>query len=202
MLRPAVLLPQVTDFGRRRLAGGIAHEPLLPGLEKLLAPPVGQIRIQAVATTEGRNALLVPQALEDNPDLCFGGESAAGLPPDVLDDLYSADFAVLMGTSSQGGKVSLISQLQLVHNGLNPHSKGVFPFYSLMPVSANWVDPTSSPELPQAVRFAVLARDGACARCGKGPKEVMLAVQKIVQSGCWVLDNAQALCQEHAAAQE
>ena len=80
--------------------------------------------------------------------------------------------------------------------------KGVFPFYSLTPESANWVGPTSSPELHQAVRFAALARDGACKRCGRGPKEVRLTVLKIVQSGCWVLDNVEALCQKHAVGQE
>ena len=34
----------------------------------------------------------------------------------------SADFALLMGTSSRGSKVSLISQAQMVHKGLNPYS--------------------------------------------------------------------------------
>ena len=37
--------------------------------------------------TQGGNALLDAQALEDNPDLLFDREPPAGLPPDVLNDL-------------------------------------------------------------------------------------------------------------------
>ena len=81
--------PQVGHVGRRGLAGGVPDQPCLAGFEKLLAPPVIEIRVQPLAATQGGNALLDAQALEDNPDLLFDRESPAGLPPDVLNDLLS-----------------------------------------------------------------------------------------------------------------
>ena len=54
--------------------------------QELLAPPVIQIGVQAFAATQGGNALLVPQVLEDDPDLLFDREPTARLPPDVLND--------------------------------------------------------------------------------------------------------------------
>ncbi len=47
------------------------HQPLLPGLEKLLTPPVIQIRIQPLAATQRGDAFLAPQPLEHNPNLLF-----------------------------------------------------------------------------------------------------------------------------------
>ena len=87
MLQPAILLPKVRDFRRRGLARGILTQPFLPSFEKLFAPPVGEIRVQTFATTQGRDTLLPPHPFEDNPDLFFGQEAASGLPSDVLNDL-------------------------------------------------------------------------------------------------------------------
>ena len=50
----------------------IPNQPFLPGFEELLAPPVVEIRVQALAATERRNALFASQPLENDPDLFFG----------------------------------------------------------------------------------------------------------------------------------
>jgi hypothetical protein len=72
LLQPVVLTPQVLDFGGGRLPGRVAQEPLLAGFEKLLAPPVVEIRRQALPPAERRNALLPAQPLKDNANLLFG----------------------------------------------------------------------------------------------------------------------------------
>ena len=77
----------VDHVGRRGLAGGVPDQPCLAGFQELLAPAVIQIGVQAFAATQGGNALLDAQALEDNPDLLFDREPPTGLPPDVLNDL-------------------------------------------------------------------------------------------------------------------
>ena len=40
--------------------------------EKLLTPPVVEIRIQPLTPTQRGYTLLAPESLEDNPDLLFG----------------------------------------------------------------------------------------------------------------------------------
>ena len=72
LLEPAILVAQVGDFTRHRFAGRIPHEPFLPGFEELLASPVVEIRVQALAATERRNALFASQPVENDPDLFFG----------------------------------------------------------------------------------------------------------------------------------
>ena len=108
-----MLVPKVGPVGRRGLAGRVPHEPFLPGFEELLAPPVMQIGIQAFAATESGNALPAAQALWDDPELLFRRMSWT---------TFSAGFAWLRGTSSPGGKVSLISPPHMIHIRLNPHS--------------------------------------------------------------------------------
>jgi 5-methylcytosine-specific restriction endonuclease McrA len=75
--------------------------------------------------------------------------------------------------------------------------KGRFPYYSLIAVGANWIDTDVSKELSQAVRFAALARDRRCTQCGVAPREERLHVEKVIASGCWILDNVRTLCERH-----
>ena len=72
--------------------------------------------------------------------------------------------------------------------------KGMLPHYSLSALHANWVKPIASHGLTDDVRYAVLRRDGACWKSGKGPREAELTVEKICASGCWVLDNLRTVC--------
>ena len=58
LLELAVFSAQVLDFRRRRFACRIAQQPLLPGLEELLAPAVIEIRRYPFAAAERREALL------------------------------------------------------------------------------------------------------------------------------------------------
>ncbi len=71
--------------------------------------------------------------------------------------------------------------------------KSMWPYYSLSRCGSNWIGPDSEPALSLDVRFAVLARDGACVKTGLLPTQGELTVEKVVTSGCWVLDNAQAV---------
>jgi CubicO group peptidase (beta-lactamase class C family) len=58
------------------------------GLEKLLAPPVIEVRDDAFTATQRGDALLAPQPLDHDPDLLFGGKAspclAANLPNRLL----------------------------------------------------------------------------------------------------------------------
>ena len=72
--------------------------------------------------------------------------------------------------------------------------KGEFPHYVLSRIAANWIGPSNDGLLREDVRYAALIRDRKCTKCGKIPKEAQLGVQKRISSGCWVLDNAVALC--------
>ena len=87
LLELADVLPQLGHFIRRRLARGVPEQPLLPGFEKLLAPPVVEVRIQPFPPTQRRDAFFTPQSLEDNPNVLFRRELAAGLPTNLLNDL-------------------------------------------------------------------------------------------------------------------
>jgi hypothetical protein len=76
--------------------------------------------------------------------------------------------------------------------------KGVYPYYSLGGVSLNWLEPSSIPKLSESVRFAALTRDKSCSVCGTGPTMASLLVTKVIASGCWILDNVQTVCANHA----
>src|SRR5689334_22136659 len=52
VLEPRILIPQPPHLGRRRLPRRVPEQPLLPGLEELLAPAVIEIRRQALAATQ------------------------------------------------------------------------------------------------------------------------------------------------------
>ena len=75
--------------------------------------------------------------------------------------------------------------------------KGEYPFYSLTTACTNWIGPKADGTLSLLTRFAVLARDRACAKCGTRPKDTQLTVVKRIPSGCWILDNVEAVCAQH-----
>jgi hypothetical protein len=72
--------------------------------------------------------------------------------------------------------------------------KGEYPVYSITGTGANWISPDADGRLSAATRFAVLSRDRACVCCGRTPRDVVLDIEKRVKSGCWILDNCQAVC--------
>jgi hypothetical protein len=71
--------------------------------------------------------------------------------------------------------------------------KGVFPYYSLRQTGSNWIRPSMLRELTTEVRYAVLIRDGSCVLSGAKPSEAKLLVRKRIDTGCWVLDNLEAI---------
>ena len=73
---PKELAAQVLDFRRRRFACRIAQQPLLAGLKEFFAPAVIEIRRQAFAAAERRDALFPaeshsPHSIPPTPLLCF-----------------------------------------------------------------------------------------------------------------------------------
>jgi hypothetical protein len=61
--------PHIGDLRRRRLTRGVTAQPLLAGLEQLLAPAIVEIRVETFAATQRRDALFASQPLQDDPDL-------------------------------------------------------------------------------------------------------------------------------------
>ena len=75
-LELAIFAAQVLDFRRRRFACRIAQQPLLAGLKEFFAPAVIEIRRQAFAAAERREALFPaeshsPHSIPPTPLLCF-----------------------------------------------------------------------------------------------------------------------------------
>jgi hypothetical protein len=57
----------------------------------------------------------------------------------------------------------------------------------------------SANQLTAAVRYAALSRDRGCVKCRATSKSRKLDVVRRVATGCWVLDNVVAVCDERAA---
>lgn len=74
--------------------------------------------------------------------------------------------------------------------------KGIYPYYSLHFVVANWLRPGDSNDLKEGVRYAALVRDKMCVRTARTPRDTQLCVIKRVQSGCWILDNVETVCED------
>jgi 5-methylcytosine-specific restriction endonuclease McrA len=72
--------------------------------------------------------------------------------------------------------------------------KGEYPAYALDTTSLNWISSTAQKDLTLAVRYAALSRDASCIECGIRPTEGELVVRKKIESGCWILDNTEAVC--------
>ena len=87
LLELAVFAAQVLDFRRRRFACRIAQQPLLAGLKEFFAPAVIEIRRQAFAAAERRDALFPAEPLQHDPNLLFGREPPAGVPPNLPNHL-------------------------------------------------------------------------------------------------------------------
>ena len=62
LLESRILFAQVGDVARGHFAGRVPDQPFLPGLEKLLAPAVVEIWVQAFAMAQRRDAFLAPSA--------------------------------------------------------------------------------------------------------------------------------------------
>ena len=82
------ILAQRADLARRGLSRGIAEQPFLAGLEKLLAPPGVEVRIEPFAATQGREALDAPQSLQDNSNFLLRGQPSPRLPPNIPNDPF------------------------------------------------------------------------------------------------------------------
>jgi len=68
LLQLGDVFPHIGDLRRRRLTRGVTEQSLLAGLEKLLAPPIVEIRVETFAATQRRDALFASQPLQDDPD--------------------------------------------------------------------------------------------------------------------------------------
>ena len=136
MLEPAILGSQVCHVRRRRLAGRVADQPLLPSVEKLLAPPVVEIRVQPFATAQRRDALFAPQALQHDPNLLFRRELPAGLPANLLNDL--------------------LRRLCMTHGALLPRQQSLS--YLTASSGPQWFDPTQPPMRRRRVRPASIGQ--------------------------------------------
>ena len=93
LLELAVFSAQVLDFRRRRFACRIAQQPLLPGLEELLAPAVIEIRRYPFAAAERRDALFPAEPLQHDPNLLFGRKPPARMPPNLPNHRDQAPFS-------------------------------------------------------------------------------------------------------------
>jgi len=74
-----VLPLQIDDLAAAGLALRVAQQTPLPRLQEVLAPVVVQVRADALAPAQLGDRLLAAQTFQDDPDLLFGGELAAGL---------------------------------------------------------------------------------------------------------------------------
>ena len=87
LLELAVFAAQVLDSRRRRFACRIAQQPLLAGLKEFFAQAVIEIRRQAFAAAERRDALFPAEPLQHDPNLLFGRKPPAGVPPNLPNHL-------------------------------------------------------------------------------------------------------------------
>jgi hypothetical protein len=90
-------LLELTGFGAerldlvgRRLANGVAGQPLLAGLEELLGPSVVEVLGDPFLAAQLGDAVLAAQAFQDDADLLLGREVPPGGSPDVPDGLLRA----------------------------------------------------------------------------------------------------------------
>src|SRR5688572_30845294 len=90
LLELARLGSQRLDLVRSGLARGIASEPLLAGLQKLLGPAILEVLGDAV---------LAAQPVQDDADLLLGGELPPGGASDVPDGLLRALRSMLVSLS-------------------------------------------------------------------------------------------------------
>jgi hypothetical protein len=89
LLEGSRLPAQASDLVRGRLAGDIAGQALLAGLQEVLGPAVVHIGRDALAAAELSDAVLTAQAFQHDADLLLGGVVLAGGPSDLLDHLLS-----------------------------------------------------------------------------------------------------------------
>ena len=97
LLQLGVLTTQVGDLGARGLALGVAPQTTLAGLEELLGPVVVEVRADAFTAAQLGDGFFTPEAFQNDADLFFGGEFAAGLALDLADDLLGVS-ALCHGT--------------------------------------------------------------------------------------------------------
>ena len=72
LLQVAGLLAQIFDLVSCSSTGGIARQPLLPGLHEVLRPLVVDALGNPFAAAYLSNAVLTTQPVQDNPDLLLG----------------------------------------------------------------------------------------------------------------------------------
>ena len=71
LLQITGLTAQVFNFARRRCAGRVACQALLPSFEEFLRPAVVEALCNALTPTQLSNAVFPLQAVKDDPDLLF-----------------------------------------------------------------------------------------------------------------------------------
>src|SRR5215813_12816826 len=74
LLELAGLGPEYLDLIGGGFPGGIAGEPLLTGFEELLRPAIIEVLGDAFLAAKLGDAVLAPQAFEDDADLLLGRE--------------------------------------------------------------------------------------------------------------------------------
>jgi hypothetical protein len=85
LLQGAGFATRLLHLVRGRLAGGVAGQPPLAGVEEVLRPAIADRGGDALAPTQLGDAVLAAQALQHDADLLLGRELAARGPPDILE---------------------------------------------------------------------------------------------------------------------
>ena len=91
----ARFLAQLTDVGTARLAIRIPDQTLFPRFQKLFAPPVILILVQALTPAQLRDTIFATYASQHDPNLLFDTEFPASRPFNVSGQLVFFDFGVL-----------------------------------------------------------------------------------------------------------
>jgi len=88
-------LAQPADVATAGLALSIPGQPLFPRFQKLLAPAVLQILVQALTAAPFSDTALTAQVCQHNPNLLLRAELPASGPFDVSDQFIRFNLGVL-----------------------------------------------------------------------------------------------------------
>src|SRR6516225_7526410 len=90
LLELARLSLELLDLVRGRLTRGVASEPFLARLQKLLRPTIVEVLIDSFLATQLSNAVLAAQAFQHDADLLLGRMVTTGGSADIPDRFLRA----------------------------------------------------------------------------------------------------------------
>jgi hypothetical protein len=88
LLQVLVLALEARYFIRIGFSHGIARQALLASFQKVLAPAVIQIGVDAFLTAQLCDGALAPLAIQDDANFLLSGELATGFTADILDRFF------------------------------------------------------------------------------------------------------------------